>query len=123
MEMKQRIKEFLQNVISNEDHEGTWIFDLATHNGKRWALVAAWMDYDNDGHWQAYGKVAYQPTNSIMQEYDIDWTMPYDEESGEVDDSEFRFYINSLDVDSEYAFTIWKRFKKEYVYKEDEDDE
>ncbi len=121
--MKERIREFLQNVLENEDHEATWFFDLATHNGKRWALVAAWMDYDNDGHWQAYGKVAYQTTNSIMQEYDIDWTMPYDEESGEVDDSEFRFYINSLDVDSEYAFTIWKRFKKGYVYKEDEDDE
>lgn len=123
MELKQKFKEFLQGVIDNEDHESTWFLDLATHNGKRWALVAAWMDYDNEDNWQAYGKVAYQPTNSIMQEYDIDWTMPYDEESGEVDDSEFRFYINSLDIDSEFVLEIWKRFQKEYVFKEDEDNE
>lgn len=123
MEMKQRIKNFLQNVIENEDHESTWFFDLETHNGKRWALVAAWMDYDDNDDWKAYAKLAYQTTNTLMQEYDWDWTMPYDEEFGEVDDTELLIGSEPNDSDIDWWLEQWERFKKEYVYKEDEDNE
>ena len=123
MEMKQRIKEFLGNILKNEDHEATWVHRLTAHNGKRWALVAAWMDYNNDNDWKLYAKLAYQPTNYIMQEYDIDWIMPYDAETGEVDDTELMIgtSVNKADVD--WLLEQWERFQREYVYKEDEDDE
>ena len=40
-------------------------------------------------------KVAYQPHNSIMQcDYDVDWTMPYDEETGDVWDTDITVYLN-----------------------------
>lgn len=123
--MKERMKEFLQNVLANEDHEATWFLDLETRNGKRWALVAAWNDEENNGDWKVYAKLAYQPTNYLMQEYDIDWIMPYDEETGEVDDTELSFVKGSVvsEADVSWFVSEWEYFKLEYVHKEDEDDE
>ena len=121
--MKERIKKFLDEVLANEDYEATWFLDLATHNGKRWALVAAWMDWDRDDNWLPYAKIAYQPTNYIMQEYDIDWIMPYNAETGEVDDTELLIGTSVSEVDVDWWLEQWERFKKEYVYKEDEDNE
>ena len=43
-----------------------------------------WSDRD----YRIVGKLAFQPVESVMQEYDIDWLMPYDEDTGEVDDNE-----------------------------------
>ena len=122
MELKQRIKEFLQEVIDNEDRESTWFLDLETHNGKRWALVAAWMDYDNTDDWKLYAKLAYQPTNSLMQEYDIDWLMPTDE-NGEVDDTELAVGDEPNEFDIDWWIKNWEHFKENYVFKEDEEDE
>lgn len=121
--MKERMKEFLQNVLANEDHEATWFLDLETRNGKRWALVAAWNDEENNGDLKVYAKLAYQPTNYLMQEYDIDWIMPYDEETGEVDDTELSFVKGSVvsEADVSWFVSEWEYFKLEYVYKEDND--
>lgn len=121
--MKERMKEFLQNVLANEDHEATWFLDLETRNGKRWTLVAAWNDEENNGDWKVYAKLAYQPTNYLMQEYDIDWIMPYDEETGEVDDTELSFVKGSVisEADINWYIACWERFKLEYVHKEDND--
>ena len=118
MTLKQGIKEFLQIVIDNEDHERTWIFDLALHNGRRWALVAAWMDYDNTGDWKLYAKIAYQPTSSLMQEYDIDWWMPPDE-YGNVDDTELAVGNEPNDSDINWWLKKWRYIKKNYVYWEE----
>ena len=122
MELKQKFKEFLQGVIDNEDHESTWFLDLETHNGKRWALVAAWMDYNDTDDWELYAKLAYQPTNSLMQEYDIDWLMPTDK-NGEVDDTELAVGSEPNNFDIDWWIKNWKYFKENYVYKEDEDNE
>lgn len=121
--MRKKIEEFLRNVLANEDHEVTWFFDLATHNGKRWALVAAWMDWDDEDDWKPYAKLAYQSTNSLMQEYDIDWMMPFDEKNSCCDDTECPIDEDTLDADIHWWFEQWERFKEEYVYKEDEDNE
>ena len=43
-------------------------------------------------------KFAYQPRTSLMQEYDIDWLMPYDEETNEVDDTEIPISDNMDDI-------------------------
>ena len=122
MELKQKFKEFLQGAIDNEDYESTWFLVLETHNGKRWALVAAWMDYNDTDDWKLYAKLAYQPTNSLMQEYDIDWLMPTDE-NGECDDTELAVGDEPNDFDIDWWIKNWERFKENYVYKEDEDNE
>ena len=122
MELKQKFKEFLQGAIDNEDHESTWFLVLETHNGKRWALVAAWMDYDDTDDWKLYAKLAYQPTNSLMQEYDIDWLMPTDE-NGECNDTELAVGSEPNDFDIDWWIKNWEYFKENYVFKEDEDNE
>ena len=69
-----------------------------------WAIVLGWVDgFDErenddctDGTWRLCVKLAYQPWNSLMKsDYGWDWTMPYDEESGEVDDTEVSIYPNT----------------------------
>ena len=122
MELKQKFKEFLQGAIDNEDHESTWFLVLETNNGKRWALVAAWMDYNDTDDWKLYAKLAYQPTNSLMQEYDIDWLMPTDE-NGECDDTELAVGNEPNDFDIDWWIKNWEYFKENYVFKEDEDNE
>lgn len=54
-------------------------------------------DDDNlDGTWRICAKLAYQSKRSVMQcDYDIDWYMPYDEVTGEVDDNEVSIYPNT----------------------------
>jgi hypothetical protein len=73
-------------------------------NGNDWAIVLGWADgFDErenddctDRTWRLCVKLAYQPWNSLMQsDYGWDWTMPYDEESGEVDDTEVSIYPNT----------------------------
>lgn len=78
----------LKEQGDRKEYDWTYILPFYIDNHKnRWAIVMAYMDYDIDDL-RIYGKVAYQPVNSLMQEYDIDWTMPYNEETGEVDDME-----------------------------------
>ena len=86
--------------------EGCYFWWLDTDNNRNdWAIVLGWADgfeeYDNeedvllDGTWHLCAKIAYQPHNSIMQcDYDIDWIMPYDEESGDVWDTDTTVYLN-----------------------------
>ena len=100
------VKEFA-NAISNmrKTHEnGTYHWYLGTdENNNDWAIVLGWLDgfeadeTDDcmDGTWRLCSKLAYQPCNSLMQcDYDIDWFMPYDEESGEVNDTEIPICSN-----------------------------
>lgn len=70
-------------------YNGTCHLHLGTDdNNNDWAIVMAYMDYDGDGE-RLYAKLAYQPSNSIMQcDYDLDWIMPYDENTGDVWDTE-----------------------------------
>ena len=88
---------FLKTTKSNSTYY--WIVDRDDNND--WALVLGWADgfeeeEDDDctdKTWRLCAKISYQPNNSIMQcDYDIDWIMPYDEESGEVDDNEISIY-------------------------------
>ena len=84
--------------------EGCYHWWLETdNNGNNWAIVLGWQDgYEeddtdelSDGTWHLAAKVAYQPHNSIMQcDYDVDWTMPYDEETGDVWDTDTTVYLN-----------------------------
>lgn len=89
------LKEHLKNLKEKGEkwHEYGWTYyePLYIDNDRnRWAIVLGYTDYDDPEKFYIYGKVAYQPINSLMQEYDIDWTMLYNEETGEVDDMEIR---------------------------------
>ena len=85
--------------------EGCYHWWLETdNNGNNWAIVLGWQDgYEeddsdelSDGTWHLAAKVAYQPHNSIMQcDYDFDWIMPYDEETGDVWDTDITVYLNN----------------------------
>ena len=98
------IKNFIDAVadMKKTKFNGTYHWILGTdENNNDWAIVLGWHDgFDAeeqddcmDGTWRLCAKLAYQPNNSIMQcDYDVDWLMPYDEESGEVDDNEVSIY-------------------------------
>ena len=87
----------------------TCIVNLDTINNVQYAIVLAWMDYDNNGDWRLYGKVAYKSIFSLMDEYDIDWTMPYDKRTGEVLFDEIEVTISYMDF--EYLYNTWKTLK------------
>lgn len=92
--------------------EGTWWLQLDIIKGKRWAIAISWMDYENTGEYKLYAKIAYQPVNSIMQcDYDIDWIMPYDENTGEVNDTEISNPNITTDVD--WLLEQWEIIRKE----------
>lgn len=98
------INSFVDTVESVRYHDfiGVYHWELGIdekHN--KWAIVLGWADgyesdeYDGyvDGTYRVCVKLAYQPDNSVMQaDYDWDWHMPYDEESGDVDDTEIAIY-------------------------------
>lgn len=99
------VKEFIAAVqeIRRTHYFGTYFWWLNNENDddNSWAIVLGWSDGfdeepdDNnaDGTWRLCAKVAYQPWNSIMQcDYDVDWEMPYDKITGEVDDNEVPIY-------------------------------
>ena len=82
-----------------------------------WAIVIGYnggfeKDENDPNYYRVCGKVAYQSKKSIMQcDYDVDWTMPYDEETSEVDDTDV-----SLDclADAEWLLDQWERIRKEH---------
>jgi hypothetical protein len=107
MDKETIIKEFTEAVQEmRRTHEYTtywWCLD-DDDKGNTWAIVLGWADGfeedhdDNnlDGTWRICAKLAYQPWNSAMQcDYDVDWLMPYDDKTGEVDDNEISIYPNT----------------------------
>ena len=125
--MKQDIRKAILELKESKDISLTYWFTFEIDDYlRRWAIVLAWQDgyaeENTDWHFGEYRitmKVAFQPTNSIMHEYDIDWTMPWDEETGDVDDSEVSIHSDA-EIDSviDYMFKIWETYKKEYIDKE-----
>jgi hypothetical protein len=100
-------KEFMKAVgeMRRTHGNGTYYWTLGEDdNGNTWAIVLGWADgFDEepnddctDGTWRLCAKLAYQPNNSLMQcDYDVDWDMPYDEETMEVYDNEISIYPNT----------------------------
>ena len=103
MNRNKLVKEFTAAVeeMCRTHGNGTYHWYLGSDDNNDWAIVLGWSDGFEpeitdpcmDGTWHLCAKLAYQPSNSIMQcDYDIDWQMPYDEETGEVDDNEIPIY-------------------------------
>lgn len=122
MDLKQKFVNIMKQAMFERDFTPTYWQTVLVNAGIRWALVVSWMDYDNDGNWKLYAKLAYQPTNAMLQcDYDVDWLMPYDNEG--VDDTELSLgtdYIpTTIEDAAEWFVSEWVRFEKEYVGKEE----
>lgn len=103
MNKKKLVKEFTSALeeMKRTKSNGTYYWKLDNDdNNNVWAIVLGWNDgFDEDetddcmdGTYRLCTKLAYQSSNNIMKEYDIDWLMPYDEKTGEVDDTEVSIY-------------------------------
>lgn len=114
-----RIIDTIKEAEADGPSSTTYIVDLDYDDkGNRWAVVLGWVDYDGDDEYKLWGKIAYLPKNSYMKEYDWDWMMPYDEETGEVWDTE----ISNPDAfDAAWWLDQWELIKKEYINAGDED--
>ena len=108
-EMLKQLRTQYKFLKDNPDFTGTVWVKLGCYFDDRWAIVLSWFDYDGDGKLSICGKVAYQSINNIMQcDYDIDWTMPYDERTGEVDDTEV---LIDGDKDLVWLINQWERIE------------
>lgn len=106
--------------------DGVHYWRLANTDGNVWAIVLGWAEDDNedDGtdkcHKVGYNvavKIAFQPNNSMMQcDYYVDWQLPYDKESGEVEDCEW--LLSDKDNPSEiqdFILKCWNENKDNYL--------
>lgn len=101
---------------------GTYYWYLGFDGKNNWAIVLGWSDgFEEDstdpcmnGTWRICAKLTYQPNNSIMQcDYDIDWDMPYDEITGEVDDNEISIYPDTnLKEVVNWLLKCWDTYKE-----------
>lgn len=96
------------------DRCGVTHFGLSSKDkANRWALVFGWedgFDKDEDGSTERFcGKVAYQSTRSAMQCDMMDWEMPYDAKTGEVDDTDVEITAKS---DIAWLLEQWVRIRK-----------
>ena len=128
MVTKEQLRKAILDLKETKNVVITYFFKLwVDEYYRRWAIVIAWQDgfedsntteYEN-GTYRICMKIGFQPTNSIMQEYDIDWTMPWDEETGDVDDSEITVYSDeAIDSCIDYIFGTWEHYKETYLDKE-----
>ena len=111
-----KIWDGIQKHMNTPNSAGVTYFKMKTNDRKNtWAIVFAWEDGfepDDTGNDARFcGRVAYQPKNSGMQCDLMDWTMPFDENSGEVDDTDTE--VSSKD-DVKYLVGEWQRIRKEY---------
>ena len=106
-----------------KNHEsGTYYWRLGSDGKNDWAIVLGWADgFEEDatdtcmdGTWRICAKLAYQPWNSIMQcDYDVDWLMPYDKETMEVDDNEISIYPDTdLAGVVDWLLKCWDTYKE-----------
>lgn len=112
-EVRKGIEDSIRRLFESKDRGCTYINYLPSKDTKNvWAVVSAWLDYDNNGDWRLYSKVAYQPTNSLMQEYDIDWLMPVEEKTGFVWDTELAIAPNTIGEDVGWLLREWAKVSK-----------
>jgi len=117
--MKDKIIAIANDALNSSDHCGTWHYNLKRNNGKLWAICIAWMDYENKGEESLYGKIAYQPTNSLMQcDYDIDWLYPIADD-GECDVCEYEILSGNVEQVVDLLLEDWERMKYDYFVYED----
>ena len=116
--IRQQIRNTITEVLSDGPSGTTYWVNLDyDDSGNQWAVVFGWID-DGDGIPLFCGKVAYLPKNSGMSDYDYDWMMPYDEETGEVWDTEIEF-TSADDSNIDWLLEQWEEIQQEYINRVD----
>lgn len=111
IDKKQLKEEMLQaiNHMKEHDKEGGctyWYLDTNL-NGNDWAIVIGWSEVERDTY-ELRMKVAFQPSNSIMQcDYDVDWMMAYDRITSEVYDCDLAIYEENIDEDIDWLLEYY----------------
>ena len=82
----QKIKNFLDEAQSLEIDE-TYRMVIGYDDESNYFLVAGYMDDFDDGEYHLCAKIGILTSNA-MSEYDIDFVMPYNPETGDVWDTE-----------------------------------
>ena len=127
------IKDAAANFAKNQ-HAGCHHWNIGKINKHDFAICLGWDDgFDNDPNdnyaakdISAFGdschicmKLGFQPDNSIMQcDYDCDWLMPYDETSGDVDDTNEAVY-----ADTDYEELVLHLLNRFYEYTHNDNDD
>ena len=110
------VKKFVNTIHTSPE---TTCWDVFAEDDKyTWAVVFG--SYSEDGEDYIGVKIAYCPRRSAMKEYDIDWMMPYNKETNEVDDTEVLFedddnVIDSICSELSYFNNNIQRFMDTYV--------
>lgn len=120
-----KIKKWLTETIDAykrdccNDKITRWYILDTDDKGNNLAIVCGWTDgfedngikdWNEDGECRLYMKFAYQPKTSLMKEYDIDWLMPYDNVTNEVDDTEMPISDNMEDI--KWLLEAYERYIK-----------
>lgn len=120
-----KVAAIVKEMTNHRDVSTTYRLKLGYDDkGKDWGIVFAWQDgfekeqdstFVLDGTYCICGKVAYIKENSMMSEYDMDWEMPYDKKTGEVDDTETSIHsFEEIPAAVQWWIKNYKRFKKKY---------
>ena len=125
---KATVKHFV-GIIKGDPSVTCWR-EFARDDKYIWAFVFGYFEAENEQDLPCIAvKVAYCPKNSAMNEYDIDWRMPWDDYYNEVDDTEmFRSVVNGnyeetiehICEDIKFHNEDAERFIRVYVGKYDE---
>lgn len=128
-DIRSDVRKLILNLKNPDKWDYTGYVTLDVVDGKRWAIVIGWMDGFEDEGTTDYkrddcrlcGKVAYQSEHSVMQEYDYDWLMPYDENTGEVWDTNTSIDSDgNIDSCIDWWLNEWETIKDIYVYPDED---
>ena len=121
-ELRKEFTEAVKDMVKDRGMSITYFWILGSDRNNNWALVLGWgeEDYDdgkdeflNEGY-RLSAKIAYQSKQSVMKDYDYDWTMPFDEITNEVDDCERGLYsFDDIDEVLNYLTMIYEQYAKE----------
>lgn len=115
-ELKEWAESTCQKLVDQKEGCGWYYLGSSKTTTGDMAIVMGWSDgFDNDnsgnpkadGSWRICTKLAYN-CDDIECDYDIDWEMPYDEATGDVDDTDGEYF----GVDDVYY--LYDKWKKEY---------
>ena len=109
--------EKIDDIVSKVGEGDTWWIPITNVGDKLYALVFGRPHYEEDDD-SVHGKIAYN--DSYMKEYDIDWMMPYDEDTGDVWDAETS---SASSADLDWWREEWRAMDEAGVFDEDEEDD
>ena len=110
--------EKIDDIVSKVGEGDTWWIPITNVGDKLYALVFGRPRYEKDDD-SVHGKIA--DNDSYMKEYDMDWIMPYDEDTGDVFwDTEIS---GASSADLDWWREEWRAMDEAGVFDEDDEDD